>query len=282
MNNDNWDDIRFVLAVAQEGSLNAAAKKLGVTHATVMRRVAAFEARHNRPIFRKLGSGYQVLPEAETILKAAQNVEDAMYSIDRAVLGTDQTLFGTVKIASTDSICQLVLPKILGKISGLYPDLEFTVLSANSYHDLSRLSADIAIRPTKKLEDDLDGEIVGELGFAVYGPTHPVSQWIGLKGPLGRSVAADWMENNLDPAEIAHTGDSFLVIQEMIAEGLGKAFLPRFVGDSDNRLKRLDNAAPIPVVPLWMAAQKEVVGNVRLQAVWTKIAAMMRAEFSAA
>ena len=49
--NNNWDDIRFVLAVAETGSLNAAAQLLGVTHATVLRRVAAFEARHGKTIF---------------------------------------------------------------------------------------------------------------------------------------------------------------------------------------------------------------------------------------
>lgn len=39
----NWDDLRFVLAVADQGSVSAAARDIGVTHATVLRRVAAFE-----------------------------------------------------------------------------------------------------------------------------------------------------------------------------------------------------------------------------------------------
>ena len=39
----NWDDLRYVLAVADTGSVNAAAKVLGVNHATVLRRIASFE-----------------------------------------------------------------------------------------------------------------------------------------------------------------------------------------------------------------------------------------------
>ena len=77
MNND-WDDIRFVLAVADTGSLNSAAKQLGVTHATVLRRVARFEQKHGRPIFEHSQSGYTLLNDAEPILQAARNVEEAV------------------------------------------------------------------------------------------------------------------------------------------------------------------------------------------------------------
>ena len=46
MHSENWDDLRFVLAVAETGTVSGAARLLGVNHATVLRRVAAFETRH--------------------------------------------------------------------------------------------------------------------------------------------------------------------------------------------------------------------------------------------
>lgn len=279
MNRQNWDDVRFVLTVAQEGSLNAAAKKLGVTHATVMRRVMAFEARYARPIFRKAGSGYRVLPEAESILKAAGSVEDAFFAIERAILGSDQSLSGNVKIASTDSICQLVMPGALKSVSEAYPELTFTLLSANTHHDLSRMSADIAIRPTKALEDGLVGEVVGDLDFAVYGLAPEDDKWIGLKGPLRRSKPADWMDENVPARNVSHDSDSFLVIREMIAEGFGKAFLPRFIGDRDPRLKEIGLDGCDISVPVWIVALEDVSENARLQTVWKHIAEELRGVF---
>lgn len=124
MNNKNWDDIRYALAVSRHGSLNAAATALGVTHATVLRRVAAFERRHGCVIFQKNPSGYSALPEARAILSAMENVEDAVLSVERAIVGADRSPTGRVRIASTDSLCQLVLPGILNRISALYPGLE--------------------------------------------------------------------------------------------------------------------------------------------------------------
>ncbi len=279
MNKQNWDDVRFVLTVAQEGSLNAAAKKLGVTHATVMRRVAAFEARYARPVFRKTGSGYTVLSEAEAILKAAGNVEDAFFAIERAILGSDQSLTGNVKIASTDSICQLVMPGALTRVSEAYPELTFTLLSANTHHDLSRLSADIAIRPTKALEDGHVGEVVGELEFAVYGLSPEDERWIDLKGALRRSKPAEWMNEKVPTNIVSHGSDSFLVIREMIADGFGRAFLPRFVGDRDSRLKEIRMDGAKFSVPVWIVALEDVSENIRLQTVWKQIAKELRGVF---
>ncbi|MCB2152823.1 MAG: LysR family transcriptional regulator, partial [Rhodobacteraceae bacterium] len=60
MQRDNWDDLRFVLAVAEEGSVSGAARRLGVNHATVLRRIAAFEEATGVEIFDKTARGYAV------------------------------------------------------------------------------------------------------------------------------------------------------------------------------------------------------------------------------
>lgn len=267
MNNSNWDDIKFVLAVADEGSLNATARRLGVTHATVMRRVAAFEKRCGRPVFQKSLAGYRVLPGAEAILTAARNVEDAVFSVDRAVHGSDQELSGKVRIASTDSLCQFLLPPIVKAIQDTYPELSICLLSANTHHNLSRLAADVAIRPTHQLEEGLDGVIAGELRFAVYSAEPQISKWIGLEGGLSRSAPAKWMAAHVASKQIACEADSFLVAREMVAAGLGKSFLPRFIGEADKRFQRTDSDKPALSVPVWCALQEEVRNNVRIQVV---------------
>ena len=61
MHNANWDDLRYVLAVAETGSLSAAARQMGVNHATVLRHVHAFEAAHGGPVFDRTPQGYAVL-----------------------------------------------------------------------------------------------------------------------------------------------------------------------------------------------------------------------------
>ena len=69
MHNENWDDLRYVLAVVDSGSVLQAAKYLGVNHATVLRRVTAFEEQHGLSLFERTPQGYRLLPDCAHILR---------------------------------------------------------------------------------------------------------------------------------------------------------------------------------------------------------------------
>ncbi|WP_210092890.1 LysR family transcriptional regulator [Ruegeria sp. HKCCSP346] len=263
MHNQNWDDLRYALAVRKHGSLNAAAGALGVTHATVLRRVAALEDRFGCVIFQKHPSGYTALPEARAILSAMESVEEAVLSVERAIVGANRSPVGQVRIASTDSLCQLVLPQILTEISRLYPGLELTLLSGNSHHDLSRLTADIAVRPSIKLEEGLVSERAGTLSFGVFDDGSPNRKWMRLDGALSRSLPAKWLAEHVSADDMTNGADSFLVLQQMAASGVGKAFLPSFIGNADPRLHRSSEIDPGIDVPLWVATLDEIARTPR-------------------
>lgn len=257
MNKPNWDDIRYVLAVAKHGSLNAAATALGVTHATVLRRVASFEARYKRPVFKKSPSGYSVLPEALPILGAMANVDEAVSATVRTIVGSDRSPVGLVRIASTDSLCQMILPPILGRIAARFPRIEFTLFSANIHHDLTRMTADIAVRPALRLADGLAGQCAGHLNFRSYSNGEPNHKWLRLEGALAGSLAGSWMAEHVPADQTTGGADSFLVLQQMAASGLGKALLPSFIGDADDRLHSLNGEDSGVSVPVWVATLEE-------------------------
>lgn len=267
MNSKNWDNIRYVLAVAEKGSLNAAAKDLGVTHVTVMRRVAAFEESYGLKIFNKTAGGYSVAPEAEPILSVARRVEDAVYSVERTIHGAQDDVAGKIRITSTDTICQRLLPTALRRVSRTYPKLNVTLLSTNSHHDLSRLAADIAIRPTIALENGLSGVVAGNLHFRLYSAEPEPDGWIGMKGGLMRSKPAEWIARHVPKEHIVHEADSFLVLQEMVANGIGVSFLPSFLGDNDPRLHHVTSGPEDLFVPVWIATQEELSENFRYRAI---------------
>ncbi|MEO6218497.1 MAG: LysR family transcriptional regulator [Sphingomonas sp.] len=47
----DWDDVRYFLAVARGGSVRSAAERVGVNHATVLRRIAHLEERLGAQMF---------------------------------------------------------------------------------------------------------------------------------------------------------------------------------------------------------------------------------------
>ena len=83
---EDWDDLRFVLAVAEEGTVSAAARRLAVNHATVLRRIARFEDRHGM-VFDKTPRGYSLAQGRQDLVSAARDV-------DRAVMGVSRILAG--------------------------------------------------------------------------------------------------------------------------------------------------------------------------------------------
>jgi DNA-binding transcriptional LysR family regulator len=267
MHKSNWDDLRFVLAVAETGSVSAAARSLGVNHATVLRRIAAFEALHGTAVFERTARGYVVPPDRLRVIEAAREVENAVRAVDRLVHGARAPLRGVVRVTSTDTFCHVVLPPVLARLRDEEADLRLDLLSSNAHADLSRLHADIAVRPAEKLPDDLVGKVAARLGFAAYAARPAPDLWLGMSGALARSHPAQWLADTVVPELLAGSADSFLTLREMAAAGLGRAVLPCVLGDADVRLDRLPDAMPAMSVDIWVASHVDLADVPRIRAV---------------
>ena len=82
--NSIWDDLRIVLAVAEAGSVNAAAKALGLNHATILRRVDAFERGRGMTLFERSARGAVVAEGAAPLIERLKAVEAAVGGFERA------------------------------------------------------------------------------------------------------------------------------------------------------------------------------------------------------
>ena len=265
--NDNWDDLRFLLCVARHGSVSAAARALGVNHATVLRRVAAVEERTGLSIFEKSLSGYKVGAAHAKLISALEDVEQSVTAFDRLVKGAQAPLRGLVRLTATDTFCHALLPEILGALHKASDGLRIELISSNQHLDLARLDADLSVRVTDRLPDDLDGVQAGLLGFGAFrAKGQALANWIGLAGPLQRSKPALWMADHVDPARIVAAADSFLTVQAMVSSGLGMAILPAFLGDGDPGLERIAGPLEVAPVPVWVAAHKDLAHVPRIQA----------------
>lgn len=267
MSRDNWDDLRFVLAVVDEGSVSGAARRLGVNHATVLRRIAAFEEATGTELFDKTARGYSIPPDRLPIVDAAREVDRAVQSVSRLLAGARAPMTGEVRITSTDSLCQVLLPPIIASISRAAPEVRVQLLSSNAHMDLGRIQADITVRPTDKLPDDLVGSRAAELAFGLY---HLATEradklpWLGLVGQLARTIPSRWMADSLSDNDISDGADSFMTLRELAVQGRGLAILPRFLGDADPRLKRLVGVMPPLGVDIWVASHVDLASVPRI------------------
>src|SRR4051795_4279313 len=86
----DWEDLRFFLALARNGTLSATARELRVNHATVARRVASLEDVLGRVLFDRRASGYVLTAEGGAVLDQARVMDQSALSVLRRLDGGAQ------------------------------------------------------------------------------------------------------------------------------------------------------------------------------------------------
>lgn len=247
-----WDDLAIILAVVEHGSVAAAARALSVNHATVLRRIADFETRTAVRLFDKTTRGYQISPDRQALVAAMRDAMQALGAVEKLIDHARPKLEGGVRITTTDTLAQFILPQVLSTLDG-FPDAPVEVMVDNAHVDFSRMQAQLTVRPAAQLPPELDGLPAGRITFAVYGVSEdPDLPWLGLTGPLARTVAAEWVRER--PPGISAFGDSFLALAAMASEGTGRTILPDYVGQAFRGLICLQRPPDLPTVPIWVGA----------------------------
>ena len=148
----DWDHLRVFLAVARQGQLLAAARRLGLNHATVARRLDALEEALGTPLFDRRPAGCVPTEAGERLLPAAERVEAEMLGITEDFREAAADVSGTVRIGAPDGLGNYFLAAELGALAALHPDLVVELVPLPRTFSLSRREADLAIvldRPTE-------------------------------------------------------------------------------------------------------------------------------------
>src|SRR3979411_3263755 len=142
----DWDDVRYFLAVARGGSVRAAAGRLGVNHATVLRRIAQLEERLGARMFEKLPSGYRLTAAGEEVLEVANQMEASSHQLETRVFGRDQSVRGLLRVTLAPTLATHLLMPDFADFARLHPDIEMEILSFGELANLNNREAADAIR----------------------------------------------------------------------------------------------------------------------------------------
>jgi DNA-binding transcriptional LysR family regulator len=141
----NWDDIRIFLAIARAGQILGAARRLGLNHATVARRLTALESDLRAQLLTRRPSGTELTRAGEEFLLAAERMEAEMLGARAAVGDASVSISGTVRIGAPDGFGVAFLAPRLGELKARHPDLTIELVPVPRSFSLSRREADLAI-----------------------------------------------------------------------------------------------------------------------------------------
>ena len=142
----NWDYFRFFLAVAETGSLSAAAQVLGVSHPTVRRQIRDLESSLSAKLFNRTPDGYVLTAEGERMVDLAKTMEITAHAIERCANGEQSKCAGRVTLAAAAGIGTHWLAPKIAEFRRQHPGVEVELNISRSQLDLMRLEADIALR----------------------------------------------------------------------------------------------------------------------------------------
>ena len=272
----DWDDLRFALAVADGGSVAAAARRLGVNHTTVLRRIHAFEETHKIRLFDRLPTGYALSAEGEQLVEAARSIDDTVATLERRISGQDLKLEGVIRVTTTDTLMVSVLAPHLASFRAKHPRITIELALTNTRLNLTKRDADVAIRPARALPPPLIGRHVSKVAFAVYGADHHLAAhpgtdlqdhvWLAGDELLANSPVAKWMEVHVPDVQIAFRADSFVALSHAVQAGLGIAALPCCLADPMPALRRIHGPVAELSTGLWILTHKDLGDAARMRA----------------
>ncbi|MEM7077729.1 MAG: LysR family transcriptional regulator [Pseudomonadota bacterium] len=269
----DWDDLRVVLGVWRGGSTRAASDLVGMSHATIARRIDALETRLSVKIFDRLPSGYALTQDGEELVKAAQRVENELNAAQLKLTGRDKRLAGLIRITTIDVVATSFLMPILSEFSQQYPEIEFEVGIGYRALDLRKREADIALRGINKPPEHLIGHRLTGVAWAGYATPQYIEQhdfgpggnarWIGFGT---RSANPPWLQNSPNPDLPAWGVFDDVPLQiEAARHHLGIGYLPCFVSDRDRDLARVPPHTVVKRHDFWLLRHRDTRSTVRMR-----------------
>ncbi len=163
-----WDDLRYFLAVAEHGSLRAAASALGTTVTTVGRRVEDLEEALGEALAVRLRQGVSLTPLGREIVADVRDVALLVGRIGQKAESAAETMAGRVRLAVTEGLATYWLGPRLMELQERYPLLTLDLISTMSFTDLARDEADIVIALRRPTDPDLTAVRIGTLHLSFF------------------------------------------------------------------------------------------------------------------
>lgn len=250
----DWDDLRYLLALARHGSTLAASRALRVDQSTVQRRIAELERALGCSLVRRQPAGYQLTELGAALLPHAQRVQEAVAAFEQAVTGATREAAGAVRVSCPEPIVQrLVQSGFVERFEAAHPGMRVEFVASDRYVDLMRGDADVALRSGDTDDGELVGRKIGDSLWAVYASARYLAQHgrprslaelpqhalIGLDDSMANHRLMAWLRSAAPGGRVVARSNSILGLLQSARAGLGLAALPTAIADAEPDLVRV-------------------------------------------
>ncbi|MEM7463392.1 MAG: LysR family transcriptional regulator [Pseudomonadota bacterium] len=271
----DWDDLKFFLAVARNGTMRGGAESIQVNHTTLARRLSNMEQNVGSRLFDRSKTGLVLTQLGEDLVPHAERVEEEMIAASRLIVGRDAQPSGTVYVTMPHGLAMTSIMDDLTAFAELYPDITLNMTFTNEVADLTRREADVSLRIAHEVTDDVVGRKLVQMSQAAY-CTREYAQKVKDNGGEGlhligwhepeNDLTAKWIKESYYPkAILRHRVSELVPLITLAASGLGMAYLACNLGDRHPGLIRAPYQKPMPYRSLWLLLHRDLRNTARVR-----------------
>jgi DNA-binding transcriptional LysR family regulator len=239
---DNWDDIRTALAVARTGTVSAAAERLGVHHATVIRRIDAIEAQLGTKLFQRHARGYALTEAGTALLQIAGDADQRFTQLAAQIAGAGARIEGDLVVTSLPELAPLVMPRLIRMLER-HPGLRLNYVTDLRLFRLDAGEAHIAIRAgAKPTEPDYVVRPMCSLRHGLYASPDYIARYgnvDSLEGHKlvlpayegGKAPFVRWLRGKIGPDAVLMNSNDEAAREMVIRAGLAIGPVPPWSSD---------------------------------------------------
>jgi len=281
--NFDWNRARAFLVTAEEGSLSAAARQLGMTQPTLGRQVTALEQELNIVLFERVGTGLVLTPSGLELLEHVRTMGEAANRFSLIASGQSQNIEGNISISASEVLSAFWLPAIIAKLRRQEPKITIELVVTNDTSDLRLREADIAIRNFRPNQPELIAKKIDDVSVRLYASSQYLKT-IGTPGDLsqaefisfdGTGMIINYLNErglNLTKKNFPIVTENYITHWELVKQGLGIGIMPEDIGESEPLVEQVNpELAPISF-PIWLTTHRELNTSRRVRTVYDLLA----------
>lgn len=286
----DWSLIQSFLAVAQTGSLSAAARQLNASQPTLGRHIKTLEATLKVEVFHRHARGFELTETGRALLAPANRMAAAMADLSLAAAGEETDLAGTVRIATSVFMAHHALPRIIADIRAQQPQIQIELVPSDDSENLLFREADIAVRMYRPTQLDMVTKHIGDIELGMFAAT----DYIARKGrplsaedlPLHDIIGYDANDDILREmramgipatrAWFAVRCDNQTAYWELVRAGCGIGFCQAKIARQTPGIEEIPMPIDLPQLPVWLTAHESLRHTPRISRVWSLLEAALK------
>ena len=164
----DWDKLRVFHAVAEAGSFTHAGETLNLSQSAVSRQIGALEEDLNIPLFHRHARGLILTEQGELLFQTVREIVTRLNMAEAKISESRERPAGPLKVTTTVAFGSVWLTSRIKEFLQAFPDIEVSLVLADTELDLSMRQADVAIRMIPPRQPDLIQRRLMTLRFHVF------------------------------------------------------------------------------------------------------------------